>query len=54
MGRRILRGLAALGFVLVIQPHSSRAADAQVAVQKVMPDALAALERSSRWRCSCR
>lgn len=43
MGRRILIGFAALGCVLAIQPHSSRADDAQVAVQTVMPVALAAL-----------
>ena len=41
MGGRILMGFAALGCVFVIQPHSSRAGDAQM----VMPEALAALER---------
>jgi hypothetical protein len=45
MGRRILMGFAALGCVFVIQPQGSRAEDAQVTMQKVMPDALAALER---------
>ena len=30
---------------MFIEPHSSRADDAQIALQKVMPDALAALER---------
>jgi hypothetical protein len=45
MSGKMLMGLAAVGCVFVIQPHSSRADDAQIALQKVMPDALAALER---------
>jgi len=45
MGRPILMGFAALGCVLAIQPQISRADDTSVAMQEVMPDALAALER---------
>jgi hypothetical protein len=45
MGRRVLLGLVALACVFEVQSQSSRAEDAQVAVQQVMPDALAALER---------
>jgi hypothetical protein len=45
MARRILMGFVALGCVFALQPQSSRADDAPVRAQKVMPDALAALER---------
>lgn len=45
MGRRVVLGLMALACVFEVQSQSSRAEDAQVAVQQVMPDALAALER---------
>ena len=45
MRRRTLTGFVALICVVAIQPQDSRADDAVVAVQKVMPDALNALER---------
>ena len=45
MRRRTLTGFVALISVVAIQPHGSRAGDREVSVQKVMPDALAALER---------
>ena len=45
MRRRTLTGFVALICVVAIQPRDSRADDAVVAVQKVMPDALNALER---------
>src|SRR4029079_4947784 len=45
MGGRIFIGLGALVCVFGIQPRSSQAKDEQLTVQKVMPDALAALER---------
>jgi hypothetical protein len=45
MGRRVLLGFVALACVFEVHSESSRAEDAQVAVQQVMPDAVAALER---------
>ena len=45
MGRRVLLSLVALACVFDVRSQSSWAEDAQVAVQQVMPDALAALER---------
>jgi len=45
MGRRVLLSLMTLLCVFATQPLSSRAENAQVVVQQVMPDALAALER---------
>jgi hypothetical protein len=44
MVRRILTGFV-LGCVFAIQPQSGQADDPKVALQKVMPDALGALER---------
>ena len=45
MGRRVLLSLVALVCVFEVRSQSSWAEDAQVVVQQVMPDALAALER---------
>jgi hypothetical protein len=45
LGTRGLLSLVVLGCVSAIGPESSQAGDVQVAAQRVMPDALAALER---------